>query len=227
MDVDELKRLTGAAAAELVEDGMRVGLGTGSTVRHTVDRLADLDLDIVCVPTSVETDRLARRLGLHITDPDAVPDLHIAIDGADEVDTQLNLIKGGGGAHFRERLVAEMAERFVVVVDESKLVDRLGDFGVPIEVMAFGHDVVARHLKTLGAEEVYVRPETADSGNLILDAEFGLLDDPLALADRMDSITGLVAHGIFPGSMVSEVLVARPDGTIDTITHARDGNGAG
>jgi ribose 5-phosphate isomerase A len=219
MDADALKQAVGRRAADLVDHGMRVGLGTGSTVRHTIEALADRDLDLVCVPTSIDSDRLARRLGLHVTDPDAVPDLDIAIDGADEVDPALNLIKGGGGAHFRERLVAEMAQRFVVVVDESKLVDQLGDFGVPLEVVAFGHDVVARHVKTLGATDVFVRPEQSDNGNLILDAEFGLLDDPLALGQQLDAITGMVAHGIFPGPMVTDVLVGQADGTIATRTH--------
>ena len=133
--------------------------------------------------------------------------LDIAIDGADEVDPALNLVKGGGGAHFRERMVAELAERFVVVVDESKLVDRLGDFGVPVEVMDFGQDVVARRLRAEGARSVLVRAATSDNGNLILDADFGLLDDPLDLADRLKAITGVIAHGIFPGELVSEVMV--------------------
>lgn len=219
LDADGMKRVTGRRAADLVEDGMRVGLGTGTTVRYTIEALADRELDITCVPTSIDTDRLGRRLGLRITDPDAVPSLDIDIDGADEVDPQLNLVKGGGGAHFRERLVAEMADRFVVVVDESKLVDRLGAFGVPAEVMDFGQDVVARRIRSEGAAEVVVRPTTSDNGNLILDADFGLLDDPLALAERLTRITGLIAHGIFPGSMVSEVLVAKDDGSIDTLTH--------
>ena len=218
-DAAALKRAAGERAAELVEGGMRVGLGTGSTVRYTIEALADRDLDIVCVPTSVETDRLGRRLGMYITDPDAVPDLDIAIDGADEVDPSLNLIKGGGGAHFRERVVAEMAKRFVVIVDESKEVDQLGEFGVPVEVMDFGQDVVARRLRTLGAHDVVVRPATSDNGNLILDADFGLLDDPTGLADRITAITGVIAHGIFPGPLVSDVLVARPDGAIDRRTH--------
>lgn len=219
LDADALKRATGRRAAELVEDGMRVGLGTGSTVRHTIEALAERELDIVCVPTSIETDRMGRRLGLRITDPDAVPSLDIAIDGADEVDPALDLIKGGGGAHFRERMVAELADRFVVVVDESKLVDRLGDFGVPVEVMDFGQDVVARRLRAEGASAVDVRTATSDNGNLILDADFGLLDDPGELAHRVKAITGVIAHGIFPGSLVSEVLVARADGSIDVLTH--------
>jgi ribose 5-phosphate isomerase A len=220
LDPEAMKRVTGRRAAELVEDGMRVGIGTGSTVRYTIEALAERELDIVCVPTSIATDRLGRRLGLHITDPDAVPALDIDIDGADEVDPRLNLIKGGGGAHFRERLVAEMAERFVVIVDQSKIVDRLGAFGVPVEVMDFGQDVVARRLRAEGATEVVVRPETSDNGNLILDTDFGLLDDPLELASRLTPITGLIAHGIFPGSLVSEVIVARTDGTVETITHS-------
>ena len=219
VDADALKQAVGKQAADLVQDGMRVGLGTGSTVRYTIEALADRRLDIVCVPTSVDTDRLGRRLGLRITDPDAVPSLDIAIDGADEVDPELNLIKGGGGAHFRERLVAEMADRFVVVVDESKVVDQLGDFGVPVEVMDFGQDVVARRLRAEGAEDVVIRAATSDNGNLILDADFDLLGDPVELADRLKAITGVIAHGIFPGVLVSEVMVARADGSIDVLTH--------
>ena len=139
----EAKQRAGRAAADLVTDGMRVGLGTGSTVHWTIAALGERRPDVLCVATSARTEGMARSLGLRLERPDDVRSLDIAIDGADEVDPAGNLTKGGGGAHTREKVVAEMAERFVVVVDESKLVPRLGPFGTPLEVLDYAPGVVA------------------------------------------------------------------------------------
>lgn len=207
-NADEAKRRAGAHAARYVADGMKVGLGTGSTVRHTIVALGEASLDIVCTATSLETHRLAEEVGLRVVAPDELRSLDIAIDGADEVDSSLNLTKGGGGALTREKVIAQMAERFVVVVDESKLVDVLGPFGTPLEVLPFAPGVVSDQVRALGASEVAIREDTSDNGNLLVDARFGTIPDPDALSAALNSVPGLVEHGIFLSEMVAEVVVA-------------------
>jgi len=209
---ERAKELAGRRAAEYVEDGMRVGLGTGSTVRHTILTLGERKPDITCVATSVETHELATELGLKVVPPDEVGALDIAIDGADEVDPAFDLIKGGGGAQTREKIVARMAARFIVVVDESKLVDRLGAFGLPLEVLGFAPDVVAAVVRSMGASEVTRRERSSDGGNVLMDARFGSIADPAGLARDLDAVPGLVDHGLFLGAWVERVVVAGPDG---------------
>lgn len=218
---EEAKQSAGRHAARYVEDGMRVGLGTGSTVHFTILALGERKPDITCVATSERTDALARSLGLSVLPPDEVGELDVAIDGADEVDPALNLVKGGGGAHLREKIVAAMARRFIVVVDESKLVQRLGAFGVPLEVLSFAPQVVAGRVRALGATRVATRPALSDNGNLLMDADFGAIEDPLGLARRLAEIPGLVEHGIFPADMVDRVVVAGAGGTREML---RPGN---
>lgn len=212
MNADEAKRQAGRRAADYVEDGMRVGLGTGSTVQHTIVALGERKPDIICVATSERSRELAEGLGLRVVPPDQVGALDLAIDGADEVDPRLNLIKGGGGAHTREKIVAQMAARFIVVVDESKLVGQLGAFGVPLEVLPFAPEVVASRVRALGATEVTRRAEPSDNGNLLMDAALPLIDDPAALAARLQEIPGLVEHGLFLSDRVERVIVAGPGG---------------
>jgi ribose 5-phosphate isomerase A len=209
---DAAKRAAGEHAARYVETGMRVGLGTGSTVRYTIEALAASGLDIVCTATSRQTEVLAEGLGMRLALPDELGALDVCIDGADEVDPDLNLTKGGGGAHTREKIVAGMAARFVVVVDESKLVPRLGPFGTPLEVLDFAPGVVAGRVQLLGATEVTTRAARSDSGNLLLDARFAEIPDPVALGRALSEIPGIVEHGLFPGSMVERVVVAGSDG---------------
>ena len=215
------KELAGRAAAAYVTDGMTVGLGTGSTVHFTIvdigERVAAGDLAVVCCATSTATDELARSLGIRVVAPGELGRLDIAIDGADEVDSDCNLVKGGGGAHTREKIVAAMAERFVVVVDESKLVGRLGAFGLPVEVVPFGADVVTRWLTGLGAASVTLRDRASDNGNPILDAAFGEITEPAALAAQLDAMPGVVDHGIFLADMVERVVVAGADGSVREI----------
>jgi ribose 5-phosphate isomerase A len=139
--------------------------------------------------------------------------LDIAIDGADEVDPALNLTKGGGAAHTREKIVASMADRFVVVVDETKVVPALGPFGTPLEVLDFAPDVVADAVRALGASSVTTREARSDNGNLVADAHFGTIADPVALAAALSAVPGIVEHGIFPGAMVERVVVAGTAGT--------------
>jgi len=209
--IEDAKRRAGEAAADMVEDGMRVGLGTGSTVHHTIVALGRRGADIVGVATSHRTADLAASLGLRIVTPDEAGHLDITIDGADEVDPAGNLTKGGGGAHTREKVVAEMADRFVVVVDESKLVPQLGPFGTPLEVLDFAPAVVAERVRGLGARQVDVRPERSDSGNILLVARFDAIPDPADLAGRLAALPGLVDHGIFLAPTVERVVIAGVD----------------
>jgi ribose 5-phosphate isomerase A len=206
------KELTGRHAASYVTDGMRVGLGTGSTVHFSILELGDRQLDIVCTATSTQTEELARSLGLRVVAPDDIGALDLAIDGADEVDPGFNLSKGAGGAHTREKLVAQMSPRFIVVVDESKLVPELGPFGTALEVLDFAPGVVAERVEALGGRELVTRDRRSDNGNLLIDAHFGTIADPVALGRELNDIPGLVEHGLFPGAMVERVVVAGASG---------------
>lgn len=212
--IDAAKEAAGRAAAELVSAGMRVGLGTGSTVHWTIVALGEraAELDLTCVATSARTDALARQLGLRVVAPDAAGRLDITIDGADEVDPAANLTKGGGGAHTREKIVAAMADRFVVVVDDSKLVPALGPFGTPLEVLDFAPGVVADAVRRLGASRVDRLEERSDNGNVLLRAWFPSIGDPADLAAALAAVPGVVEHGIFLGTTVDAVFVASTTG---------------
>lgn len=212
---DRQKQSVGRYAARYIENGMCVGLGTGSTVKWTILALAERGVELTCVATSVQTQKLALENGLEVVTPGEVGSLDVAIDGADEVDPAFNLTKGGGGALAREKIVASMADHFVVVVDESKPRPHLGVFPLPVEVLEFGADIVAARLRALGAEDVIRRPTVSDNGNPILDADFGCIDDPPALAVVLQAIPGIVEHGIFPGSMVGRVVAARGDDVVE------------
>lgn len=211
------KDAAGRQAAGYVIDGMKVGLGTGSTVHFTIVELGDRRPDIVCTSTSRATEELARSLGLTVVSPDEIGSLDIAIDGADEVDPAFNLTKGGGGAHTREKLVETMTDRLIVVVDESKLVPALGPFGTPLEVLDFAPATVVRWVEALGASSVTTRGARSDNGNLLMDAHFGSIADPVALAAQLSATPGIVEHGIFPGSMVERVIVAGVDGVRELV----------
>jgi ribose 5-phosphate isomerase A len=213
-DADAEKRLAAEAAAELVEDGMTVGLGTGSTVAHLLPAIAARGLaEIRCVATSVATEDQARELGIPVEEFSKLRRLDIAIDGTDQVTPDGWLIKGGGGAHLREKIVAAAAERFVVIADSSKPVGELSG-PVPLELFAFG---MRSTLERLG-DEVALREDTARSpdGGVIADYR-GEVGGPAALAARLEADPGVAAHGIFPAVMVSEVFVGR-EGTVDRVT---------
>jgi len=205
---DDEKRLAAEAAAELVESGMTVGLGTGSTVAHLLPAIARRNLtDIRCVATSVATAEQARELGIPVEDFDGLERLDIAIDGTDEVTPDGWLIKGGGGAHLREKIVAAAAARFIVICDSSKPVDTLRG-PVPLELFGFG---AASTLARLGPDvELRDAPRSPDGG-LIADYRGPGLDDPAALAARLQADPGVAAHGLFPPDMVSAVFVAKGD----------------
>jgi ribose 5-phosphate isomerase A len=200
---DTEKRVAAEAAAELVEDGMAVGLGTGSTVAFLLPALASRGVQISCVATSPATERQARELGMNVGPFEGVDRLDIAIDGADQVAPDGWLIKGGGGAHFREKIVAAAADRFVVITDSSKPVEELSS-PVPLELAKFG---LAATMRELGDVELRDVPESPDGG-LIADYT-GPVGDPGRLAARFAMTPGVVEHGLFPSWVVSEVLVGR------------------
>jgi ribose 5-phosphate isomerase A len=204
-DFESEKRMAAEAAAELVEDGMTVGLGTGSTVAYLLGPLAARELDIHCVATSPATERVAVDLGLRVEHFDRLDRLDIAIDGADQVSPEGWLVKGGGGAHLRERIVAGAAERFVVIVDSGKPVERLTP-PVPLELSSFG---VAATLRALGEAELRDAPPSPDGG--VIADYLGPVGDPEALAGWLWSTPGVMDHGLFPPRMVGEVLVGRGD----------------
>ena len=206
MAVEE-KKWAAQAAADLVMDGMWVGLGTGSTVDELLPALAALQpRDLRCVATSVRTEETARKLGLPVEPFDQLTRLDIAIDGADEIAPDRWLIKGGGGAHTREKVVAAAADRFVVIADSSKDVEALS-WAVPLELLAFGLGATLRAVGRLGDVRLRDAPPSPDGG-VIADVKADL-SDPERLAAQLSAIPGLVDHGLFPPSMVTDVIVAR------------------
>lgn len=217
---EDHKRMAGEAAVARVKDGMAVGLGTGSTVEYTIRKLADVvnaqHWKILCVATSIATERRAQELGLPLVTLEDVEGVDVAIDGADEVDPRLNLIKGGGGAHFREKVVARSARSVLIVVDASKLVPVLGTrMPVPVEVHPFGWRQTKVALESLwctatlrlGAGD----PFRTDNGNYILDCKFGAIPKPEKLEREINNVPGVLENGLFVG-LADEVLVAGSDG---------------
>jgi ribose 5-phosphate isomerase A len=211
MSLEALKREAAARAVALVEPGMRLGLGTGSTARHFVDLLGERvrdGLKIVGVPTSEATRAQAAALGVPLTTLDETPELDLTVDGADEVDDALRLIKGGGAAHLREKIVANASRRMIVIADETKHVATLGRFPLPLEVVEFGLGATRIAIEKVfaangcsGALALRRRPDggllRTDGGNLVLDAALGRIPDPDALAAHLDGVPGLVEHGLF------------------------------
>ena len=224
---DSLKRRAAEAALDFVEDGMRLGLGSGSTAAHFVRLLGErvhAGLKVVGVPTSGRTEEIAREAGVPLTTLDETPELDLDIDGADEIGPSLALIKGGGGALLREKIVANASKRMIVVADSAKRVSELGAFPLPIEVVAFGMKATIRAIEK-AAGELGLAPAIAlrstggaafvtDNGNRVLDASFGRIPDPEALAERLAGIPGIVEHGLFLG-LADLALVASPEGVAE------------
>ena len=222
MSFDAAKRAAGERAADLIQDGMVVGLGTGSTAIFATRKLGELVAagrmrKVRAIPTSKATEAEARRLGIPLIDESIPSEIDLTIDGADEVDPKLNLIKGGGGALFREKIVAEASRRVVIVVDESKLSAALGTrHALPVEVARFGWKSQERFLEGLGAKPVLRQASgggtyETDQGNWILDCATGPIADPVRLASQLASRAGLIEHGLFCG-IASEVIVAGEKG---------------
>jgi len=221
------KKAVGKHAAQLVSDGMRVGLGTGSTTAFAIEelgrRIREEGLNIQGAPTSYAAERLGREVGIPIITLDAVSELDLALDGADEVDPKLNLIKGRGGAHTREKVVAALARRFIALVDASKLVNNLGERRpVPVEVLPMAIGPVTHQLETLGAR-VELRmsikkdgPVVTDQGFWIVDAQFEKIEDVAGLDQTIKQLPGVLDHGLFVG-MASCALVAEENGSVRTL----------
>jgi len=222
---DDAKRLAAAKALELVTPGMRLGLGTGTTAAHFVALLGARvakGLDVICVPTSERTRTLAALYSIPLTTIDALPELDLTVDGADEFDPKLRLIKGGGGALLREKIVAMASKRMIVIADSSKLAAVLGKFPLPVEVNVFGLEATRRMIltaaKACGSDgELRLRKTpggqafVSDNGHYIVDCFFGTIADPDRLADRLAAIPGVVEHGLFIG-IAKAVISAGPAG---------------
>ncbi len=222
-----LKREAARRALDFVEPGMRLGLGTGTTARHFVDLLGEkvaAGLKVRCVATSEATFAQAKGLGIPITTLDDMPELDLTVDGADEVDPELRLIKGGGGALLREKIVAAASRRMAVIVDEAKVVARLGAFPLPIEVVPFGLVSTRRHIEAAfaslglaGATNLRggAKPFVTDGGHYIVDCGLGAIPDPERLAATLSTIPGVVEHGLFIG-YARAAFVAR-SGAVETL----------
>jgi ribose 5-phosphate isomerase A len=222
MATDNEKRLAASASLAFVKDGDVVGLGTGSTSAIAIEMLAEkvkAGLRIVGIPTSQRSKQLAESLGIPLTTLDEVPEIDVDIDGADEVDLQLRLIKGGGGALLREKVVASAARQFVVIADSSKQVAVLGAFPLPVEVIPFAEAVITRRIQALGATVTlrrygYGNPFTTDEGHHILDCHFGAIPDPELLARTLNEIPGVVEHGLFI-NMANIVIMGKGDEVVE------------
>jgi ribose 5-phosphate isomerase A len=225
MSWEDGKRAAAAAAIGELHEGMRLGLGTGSTARYFVDLLGErvaAGFQCLCVPTSEATGEQARRLGIALTDLDTIDRLDLTIDGADEIDAGRNLIKGGGGALLREKIVAAASDRMIVIADSSKQVETLGRFRLPIEVNRFGlgatKRLLAGILEAFEAEggmmlrlDAAGSPFVTDGGHLILDASFGRISAPKALSEALYGVPGVVEHGLFLG-LCTSAFIAGPEG---------------
>ena len=222
MSPDDLKKQAAARALELVRPGMRLGLGTGSTAKHFVDLLGArvaAGLDVLCVATSEATQAQAMALAIPMSTLDQTPELDLTVDGADEVDPQLRLIKGGGAAHLREKIVAVASKRMVVIADDTKLVETLGRFPLPIEVVPFGLEATRRAVASAvaasaaeGEIKLRLRQDgstlVTDGGHFILDAHLGRIEQPEALAAALNAVPGVVEHGLFLGIASCAILAS-------------------
>lgn len=223
---DIAKRNAAQAALELVQPDMVLGLGTGSTAAIFVRLLAEKmsqGLKVVGTPTSEATDKLARSLGVRIVSPDELERIDLTIDGADEFDPDLNLIKGGGAALLREKIIAEASDRMVVITDPAKQVDRLGRFALPVEVNSFGSELTRRRIHQRMADAGMTAATSSwrmatgesllhtDGGHLILDLACGIIPDPAALSRLLDDLPGVVEHGLFIG-LADQVIVGETEG---------------
>ena len=217
---DAEKQAAARAAVQLVEFGSVVGLGSGSTATFAIQFLAERvrsGLKIVGIPTSQNTKHLAEQLGIPLTTLEENPSIDVDIDGADEIDPQLNLIKGGGGALLREKVIASASRRFIVVAESVKLVAHLGKFPLPVEVIPFAEPLIQRRIEALGAQVslrkyAYGNPYVTDEGHHILDCNFGEISDPPALNAKLHEIPGVVEHGLFIG--LAETAFVGKDGGV-------------
>ena len=218
MDVEELKRLAGEKAAEMVKDGMVVGLGTGSTVKYTILKIGEMvkeGLDIVAIPTSKATEKLAKEVGIKLANLEDFERIDLTIDGADEVDADLNLIKGGGGALLREKMIAYYSNYEIIVVDERKISNVLGSFPLPVEVVKFGYGRTMKTLESMGCTPSIRKKNgdifVTDNGNYIVDCKFAEIRNPEEIEVEINMVPGVVENGIF-ANLANEVIVGTKNG---------------
>ncbi len=222
---EEIKKLAAVQAIKYIEQNMTVGIGTGSTVYWFIQELAShvkLGLVCKCVPTSTATNALASELGIPMLALNDVAKIDITIDGADEIDPQLSLIKGGGGALLQEKMVAAASDKLIIIADHTKLVKQLGAFPLPVEVIPYGWKQVQQHIAFTQDIDVMLRmkedkPFVTDHGHYILDCHFKRIDDPAKLDIILNEIPGVVENGLFI-KMASSAIVANADGTVETIS---------
>ena len=214
-----MKKLAAEKAVEYIEDGMIVGLGTGSTVEHTLKKLGEMvkeGLKIQGIPTSLRTKKSATNHGIPLTDLDEHMEIDVTIDGADEVDSNLYLIKGGGGALTREKIIAYHSKKVIIIIDETKVTKRLGvDFALPVEVIKYGWNATMKTLEDMGCtpelRTITGEPYITDNQNYIIDCDFGKIDEPEVLEKDINLIPGVVENGLFI-DLVSEVIVGSKQG---------------
>ncbi|MDX2309122.1 MAG: ribose-5-phosphate isomerase RpiA [Hyphomicrobium sp.] len=236
MTPDEMKRAAAEKALTFVEPGMKLGLGTGSTAAHFVSLLGTAvksGLDVVCVPTSEATRAQAASLGIPLTTLDDVPFLDLTIDGADEIDSELRLIKGGGGALLREKIVASASDRMIVIADEAKVVSTLGKFALPVEVVPFGLAATRNMIEMLAADaacfgdiRLRVKPDgtpfLTDCANYIFDCAFTQIEDPESLDEALKFIPGVVENGLFLGIADIAIIGGQSGVTVLTATYGEE-----
>ncbi|WP_208590189.1 ribose-5-phosphate isomerase RpiA [Gracilibacillus suaedae] len=219
----DTKQLAGEKAVEYVKDGMQLGLGTGSTVYWTILKLAELvkkGLDIRCVPTSKSTEKIAENLGIPLVSLSAINHLDLTIDGADEVNPNFDLIKGGGGALLREKMVASISQRLLIVIDESKYVSHLGEFSLPVEIVPFGWEMTSKQISRLGCNPRLRTKENSpfvtDNGNYILDCYFEKIQNPSTLNSALNMIPGVVENGLFV-HMADTIVIGNRSGNVEIL----------
>ncbi|MFW5961843.1 MAG: ribose-5-phosphate isomerase RpiA [bacterium] len=217
------KKLTGEKAAEYIEGGMIIGLGTGSTAYYAIKKVGEMvrkGLKVKAVPTSNETAELAAEEGIELIELADVEALDLTIDGADEVDSKFNLIKGGGGALLREKIVASATDKLIIVVDESKLVDDLGEFPLPVEITPFSWQYTKRMIEKFSCSSEIRKEDgeifVTDNGNYILDCNFGKIEDPLKITVELNKLPGVVENGIF-AEMAEIIIVGYNDGRVEVL----------
>jgi len=216
------KQLAGEKSTEFIQSGMKIGLGTGSTAYFMVKKVGEMvrgGLDILATATSKATEELAKEEGIPLLGLGEIGALDLTIDGADEFTDDLQLIKGGGGALYREKVVASISKELIIITDPRKYVQKLGAFTLPVEVVPFGSEITQRRIEGMGGKVIIRQTEgeifKTDNGNLIFDCDFGLIDDPKVLDKQLKLLLGVVETGLFI-DMATKVIMAQPDGTLKT-----------
>lgn len=218
LDQNAMKKLAGEYALKYVESGMVVGVGTGSTVKYFIEKLATIKDDIKgAIPSSLATLELLKANKIPVLDLNSNGDVDIYIDGADEVNHHFQMIKGGGGALMREKLIASCSRKVICIVDESKYVSLLGNFPLPVEVLPMARSYVARQIAKIGGNPDWRQDCVTDNGNWILDIHHIEMLDPLKLEETLNNIVGVIESGIFAKRCANEIVIAKIDGTIDVI----------